>query len=99
MKPGPRASSLLLGAIAACSTQGPPTGGAVSSTSTSTAAASAAAHDPSGAAPRASSAAPGALPTPDRLFVGSTSEHACFVSTDRALYCWGRNDAGQLGRQ
>jgi alpha-tubulin suppressor-like RCC1 family protein len=33
-----------------------------------------------------------------RLFVGSAASHACLRSEEGALFCWGNNDHGQLGR-
>lgn len=37
------------------------------------------------------------VPLPAHLFTGSTASHACFVSERKRLFCWGRNDEGQLG--
>ena len=35
----------------------------------------------------------------DLLFtsVSAGTDHTCAITTDAALYCWGRNDSGQLG--
>jgi hypothetical protein len=42
--------------------------------------------------------APVAAPSPGTfLAVTLGSEHTCGIMTDRRIYCWGRNDLGQLG--
>ncbi len=33
----------------------------------------------------------------DGLFTGAASEHACATLTPKSLWCWGKNDSGQLG--
>ncbi|GAB4567129.1 MAG: hypothetical protein Tsb0020_19450 [Haliangiales bacterium] len=32
-----------------------------------------------------------------RLAIGSTAEHSCVVTVSGEVWCWGRNDSGQLG--
>lgn len=95
------AALLLLLVAGSCGNAGPTPGAAeatsASGASSSTASAGEALVSSDGAAHPTAPPAEG-IPIPAHIFVGSTSEHACFVSVERNLYCWGRNDAGQIGR-
>ncbi len=51
----------------------------------------------SSASPSSSASRPSGVPLPAHLFLGATASHACFVTERKNLFCWGRNDAGQVG--